>query len=218
MASECNSSSDDGLGMLVKKMKSVAAAAVTLLAATSVTVALGGGTANADPTESIGYETSVTPEGAVSTVLDAGAFRIESGADSVDIVGNSGTVLASVPLTYSVNGAQYSIAPALVGDRQLLLTPQPASLVSEVAGPVTKQAAFDNMINQIVIGYTNGGAVGTAIGAGLGFAIGCVSIFPNFIAGCIIGTAIGVVAGTIIGTVNANPNVQPAVFEYFTTP
>lgn len=192
--------------------------AVSVLAAASVTVALGGGTASADPTESIGYETSVTPEGAVSTILDAGAFRVDGSANSVNVVGASGTVLASLPLAYSVNGATYSISPTVVGDRQLLLTPQPAALVNDVAGPVSKQAAFDNMINQIVVGYTNGGAVGTAVGAGLGFAIGCVSIFPNFIAGCIIGTAIGVVAGTIIGTVNANPNVQPAVFEYFTTP
>ncbi len=204
--------------MPVKKMKSVTTMAVSVLAATSVTIAVGAGTAHADPTESIGYETAVTTEGAVSTVLDAGAFRIESATDTVSVVGDSGTVLASLPLTYSVNGATYSIAPVLQGDRQLLLTPQPAALVNEVAGPVSKQAAFDNMINQIVIGYTSGGAVGTAVGAGLGFAIGCVSIFPNFIAGCIIGTAIGVVAGTIIGTVNANPNVQPAVFEYFTTP
>ncbi|MET0318294.1 MAG: hypothetical protein ABW188_15825, partial [Rhodococcus fascians] len=146
-------------------------------------IAVGGGTANADPTESVGYETSVTTDGSVSTILDAGAFRIDSSDNSVDVVGNSGTVLASLPLTYSVNGATYSIAPAVVGDRQLLLTPQPASLINDAAGPVSKQAAFDNMINQIVIGYTGGGAVGTAVGAGLGFAIGCVSIFPNFIAG-----------------------------------
>ncbi|MFC8180411.1 MULTISPECIES: hypothetical protein [Nocardiaceae] len=202
----------------MKRRKSVATTAATVLAVASVAIAVGGGTANADPTESVGYETSVTTDGSVSTVLDAGAFRIDSSDNSVDVVGNSGTVLASLPLTYSVNGATYSIAPAVVGDRQLLLTPQPASLINDAAGPVSKQAAFDNMINQIVIGYTGGGAVGTAVGAGLGFAIGCVSIFPNFIAGCIIGTAIGVVAGTIIGTVNANPNVQPAVFEYFTTP
>ncbi|WP_020113228.1 hypothetical protein [Rhodococcus sp. 114MFTsu3.1] len=202
----------------MKRRKSVATTAATVLAVASVAIAVGGGTANADPTESVGYETSVTTDGSVSTILDAGAFRIDSSDNSVDVVGNSGTVLASLPLTYSVNGATYSIAPAVVGDRKLLLTPQPASLINDAAGPVSKQAAFDNMINQIVIGYTGGGAVGTAVGAGLGFAIGCVSIFPNFIAGCIIGTAIGVVAGTIIGTVNANPNVQPAVFEYFTTP
>ncbi|OZC53810.1 hypothetical protein CH267_16595 [Rhodococcus sp. 06-621-2] len=202
----------------MKRRKSVATTAATVLAVASVAIAVGGGTANADPTESVGYETSVTTDGSVSTILDAGAFRIDTSDNSVDVVGNSGTVLASLPLTYSVNGATYSIAPAVVGDRQLLLTPQPASLINDAAGPVSKQAAFDNMINQIVIGYTGGGAVGTAVGAGLGFAIGCVSIFPNFIAGCIIGTAIGVVAGTIIGTVNANPNVQPAVFEYFTTP
>lgn len=200
-------------------MKSVATMAATALAAASVTVAVGGGTANAEPAaESVGYETTVGLDGSVRTVLDAGVFRIDSTEDTVYVVGDSGAVLASVPLEYTLNGNTYSIAPLLEGDRELRLMPEPAALVTEVAGPVDKQAAFDNMINQIGIGLANGGGSGAAMGAGLGFAIGCVSIFPNFIAGCIIGTAIGVVAGTIIGTSNANPEVQPAVFEYFTTP
>ncbi|MCC8930367.1 hypothetical protein C5142_03540 [Rhodococcus sp. BGS-1C] len=202
----------------MRKMKSVTTMAATVLAAASVTVAVGGGTAAAEPAESIGYQTTVELDGSTKTVLDAGAFRIDTTADTVSVVGDSGAVLATLPLTYSLNGATYSIAPLLEGDRELLLTPQPAALLTEVAEPVSKQAAFDNMINQLAIGYTNGGAIGTAVGAGLGFAIGCVSIFPNFISGCIIGTAIGAVAGTIIGTANANPEVQPAVFEYFTTP
>lgn len=199
----------------------MSATAVALLAATAVTAAVGGGTAYAEPApagDSVDYSTSVTTDGSVRTVLDAGAFRLDTSGTSVDVVGDSGAVLASLPLSYTVDGTSYSIAPFIAGDRQLLLTPQPASLVTDVAGPVTKQQALDNMIAQVGIGLANGGAAGAAIGAGLGLAIGCVSIFPNFIAGCIIGTAIGVVSGTIIGTANANPAIQPAVFEYFNTP
>ena len=95
---------------------------------------------------------------------------------------------------------------------------RPSTSCHPAAAPLTKQAALDNALNQIAVGFTNGGAIGTVVGAGLGFAIGCVSIFPNFIAGCIIGTAIGIVSGAIIGTLNANPQIQPAVFEYFATP
>ncbi|WP_245819458.1 hypothetical protein [Rhodococcoides yunnanense] len=214
-------SSNYGLGMPVKRIKSVSAQVVAVLAATTVAVAMASGTASAEPTsttESVGYHTSVTPDGAVRTVLDAGAFRIDASGSAVDIVGESGAVLAKVPLTYTVDGASYSIAPLVAGERQLSLVPQPASLVTDVAGPVTKQQALDNVIGQIGTGLVGGGAAGAAIGAALGLAIGCVSIFPNFISGCIIGTAIGVVSGTIIGTVNANPGIQPAVVEYFNTP
>lgn len=208
--------------MPVKRIKSVTATFAAVLVTTSVTVAVGGGTAYADPVganETVNYQTSVLPDGAVSTILDSGEFRIDATSEQVQVIGASGNLLAALPLTYTVNGTSYSIAPAVLGSRQLLLTPQPAaSLVTDVAGPITKQAALDNALNQIAIGYANGGAIGTAVGAALGFAIGCVSIFPNFISGCIIGTAIGVVAGSIIGTLNANPQVQPAVFEYFATP
>ncbi len=207
----------------MKRLKSITSAVATVAVAAAVSITMTGGTAYADPLDSaalgsIGYETSVTPEGAVSTVLDAGAFRIDRSDNSVDVVDSFGSVLASLPLAYSVNGQTYSIAPALVGDRNLLLTPSPVAFTNDVAGPVNKQAALDKAINEMAIGYADGGAIGTAIGAGLGFAIGCVSIFPNFISGCIIGTAIGAVAGTIIGTANANPNVQPAVFDYFAAP
>ncbi|WP_243636810.1 hypothetical protein [Rhodococcus sp. Eu-32] len=205
--------------MPVKRIKSVSATIVAVVATTAVTVALGSGPANAAPAaEAVGFETSATPEGSVRTVLDGGAFRLDASASAVQVVGDSGAVLASLPLTYTVNGTQYSIAPSITGERQLLLTPQPAALVTDVAGPVTKQQALDNLLSQTGIGLANGGAAGAAVGAALGLAIGCVSIFPNFIAGCIIGTAIGVVAGTIIGTNNANPNIGPAAFEYFNTP
>ncbi|WP_245865108.1 hypothetical protein [Rhodococcoides kyotonense] len=192
------------------------------MAAALIASAAGGGVATAEPVsagDSVGYETSATPDGAVRTILDAGAFRLDASSNTVQVVGDSGAVLASLPLTYTLDGTAYSIAPVIAGERQLLLTPQPAAaLVTQVAGPLTKQQALDNLLNQTGIGLANGGAAGAAIGAALGLAIGCVSIFPNFVAGCIVGTAIGVVAGTIIGTSNANPAIGPAAFEYFNTP
>ena len=160
----------------------------TVAVALTAAVATGAGHAVADPSsDPVNYETSVNPDGTVTTILDAGLFRVDATSET---------------------GAE---------GRELTLTPQTVP-VAEVAGPRTKQQAFDNMVNQLAIGWNNGGGVSTAIGAGLGFAIGCVSIFPNFISGCIIGTVIGTVAGAVIGTANGNPQAQPAVFEYFTTP
>jgi hypothetical protein len=190
----------------------------TVAVALTAAVATGAGQAVADPTsESMNYQTSVNPDGTVKTILDAGLFRVDATSETVSIVDQAGSTVASIPLEYSINGTVYSIAPLIGAEgRELTLTPQTVS-VAEVAGAKTKQQAFDNMVNQLAIGWNNGGGVGTAIGAGLGFAIGCVSIFPNFISGCIIGTVIGTVAGTVIGINNANPEAQPAVFEYFTT-
>mgnify|MGYP005987445129 CR=1 FL=1 len=191
----------------------------TVAVALTAAVATGAGHAVADPSsDPVNYETSVNPDGTVTTILDAGLFRVDATSETVSVIDQAGTTLASVPLEYTINGTVYSIAPLIGAEgRELTLTPQTVP-VAEVAGPRTKQQAFDNMVNQLAIGWNNGGGVSTAIGAGLGFAIGCVSIFPNFISGCIIGTVIGTVAGAVIGTANGNPQAQPAVFEYFTTP
>ena len=191
----------------------------TVAVALTAAVATGAGHAVADPSsDAVNYQTSVNPDGTVKTILDAGLFRVDADNETVAIIDQSGATLASVPLEYTINGTVYSIAPLIGAEgRELTLTPQTVP-VADTAGPRTKQQAFDNMVNQLAIGWNNGGGVGTAIGAGLGFAIGCVSIFPNFISGCIIGTVIGTVAGTVIGINNGNPQAQPAVFEYFTTP
>lgn len=191
----------------------------TVAVALTAAVATGAGHAVADPSsDTVNYQTSVNPDGSVKTILDAGLFRVDATSGTVSIIDQSGATLASVPLEYTVNGTVYSIAPLIGAEgRELTLTPQTVP-VADAVGPRTKQQAFDNMVNQLAIGWNNGGGVGTAIGAGLGFAIGCVSIFPNFISGCIIGTVIGTVAGAVIGTANGNPQAQPAVFEYFTTP
>ncbi|CCQ16448.1 putative uncharacterized protein [Rhodococcus sp. AW25M09] len=190
----------------------------TVAVALTAAVATGAGHAVADPSsDSVNYQTAVNPDGTVTTLLDAGLFRIDATSETVSVIDQAGVTIASVPLEYTINGTVYSIAPLIGAEgRELTLTPQTVP-VADVAGPRTKQQAFDNMVNQLAIGWNNGGGVGTAIGAGLGLAIGCVSIFPGIVAGCIIGTVIGTLAGTAVGITNGNPEVQPAVFEYFTT-
>ncbi|AOW94203.1 hypothetical protein BFN03_00400 [Rhodococcus sp. WMMA185] len=81
-----------------------------------------------------------------------------------------------------------------------------------------KQAAFDNMANEISIGWENGGLPGLAIGANIGSAVGCVSLFPSILVGCVLGTAIGTVAGAVIAIDMGNPNAQAAVEQFFATP
>lgn len=100
---------------------------------------------------------------------------------------------------------------------------QPVSQNSPTAstlfpGNDAKQAAFDNMANEVTIGWNNGGAAATLNGAAVGLGIGCVSIFPNFIAGCIVGAAIGTAVGMGNGVMAGNPNAAPAVEKFFATP
>src|SRR5574340_395315 len=195
------------------------AKASILSAITIAVVGIGSATAYAAPAPAgpdgqIHYQTGLSHDGrAVDTLVDAGTFRIAGTGQSVDLVDNAGATVVSIPLVYSVDGATAPITP-IIGDggRKLTLAPQP------VAGPADKQAKFDNMMNQIGVGWANGGPMSTAIGAALGTAIGCVSIFPNMLSGCILGAAIGTMAGAVVGTVNGNPQIQPAVFEYFTSP
>ncbi len=83
---------------------------------------------------------------------------------------------------------------------------------------VDKQKALENMLNELGVGWANGGAAGTAIGALIGLGVGCVSMFPGSLAGCMIGTPIGAITGAIVGIGNGNPRAQQAIQEYITTP
>ncbi|MFZ2178274.1 MAG: hypothetical protein WAW17_30465 [Rhodococcus sp. (in: high G+C Gram-positive bacteria)] len=83
---------------------------------------------------------------------------------------------------------------------------------------VDKQAALEHMLNELGVGWANGGAAGTAIGAVVGLGIGCISMFPGSLAGCIIGLPTGAVAGALIGMYNGNPNAQKAIEDYINTP
>ncbi|WP_016884191.1 MULTISPECIES: hypothetical protein [unclassified Rhodococcus (in: high G+C Gram-positive bacteria)] len=83
---------------------------------------------------------------------------------------------------------------------------------------VDKQKALENMLNELGVGWANGGAAGTAIGALMGLGVGCISMFPGSLAGCIIGTPIGAITGAIVGIGQGNPRAQQAIQEYINTP
>ncbi|MEV0945208.1 hypothetical protein [Rhodococcus sp. NPDC049939] len=112
--------------------------------------------------------------------------------------------------------------PQAIDWSQPLMTPMPDgnSQAAEYLFPgnEAKQSAFDNMTNEINIGWNNGGLPGVAVGANVGSVVGCISIFPNMLAGCIVGTAIGTVAGAVIAIDMGNPDAQAAVEEFFATP
>nr|WP_296763589.1 hypothetical protein [Rhodococcus sp. (in: high G+C Gram-positive bacteria)] len=181
----------------------ITALATVALAATTV------GTAQAEPTP-VGY--SIASDGAsVHTVLDAGAFRLDSDGAAVSIVDNAGAVLTTIPLAYSVDGARYPVAAAVGADgRSLTVTPGLPSLVHPVYSP----AAYQDLVTQIQIGWQNGGSVTGGIGAGIGAAVGCVLFL---FVGCIPGAALGATIGVVNGVVSANPAVTPAVFEFIRT-
>ncbi|MCL2535279.1 MAG: hypothetical protein FWE39_14055 [Nocardiaceae bacterium] len=84
--------------------------------------------------------------------------------------------------------------------------------------PLTKQQALDNMLNELGVGWAQGGAAGAAMGAVIGLGIGCISMFPGSLAGCIIGGPTGAVIGGIIGLNDANPKAQQAIETYLNTP
>ncbi|SEM12561.1 hypothetical protein SAMN05444583_12333 [Rhodococcus maanshanensis] len=81
-----------------------------------------------------------------------------------------------------------------------------------------KQAALENMLNELNLGWANGGAAGTAIGAAIGLGVGCLSMFPGSLAGCMIGLPTGAVTGALIGIGNGNPKAQKAIEDYINTP
>ncbi|QCQ93248.1 hypothetical protein [Rhodococcus sp. SGAir0479] len=84
--------------------------------------------------------------------------------------------------------------------------------------PLTKQQAFDNMLNELRIGWEQGGAQGAATGSAAGLGIGCLSMFPGSLAGCMIGGPTGAVIGGLVGIGNGNPKAQQAIETYLNTP
>lgn len=89
--------------------------------------------------------------------------------------------------------------------------------VHQVDSP-EKQAAFEHMLNELNLGWANGGAAGTAIGSVAGLGIGCISMFPGSLAGCIIGAPTGAIIGALAGMATGNPNAQQAIQDYINTP
>ncbi len=196
-------------------MKPSRASAVLALVVAATMVGAGASYAEpgpVDPASLVVYKVKLVDDSSVSTSVENGFFRVAPDRSIVELADIAGKTIETLPLTYTVAGQTFSI-DSVIGDDMKQLTLMPTKLSPEVATVAAggRQAAWDNVMKQVVIGWNNQGPVSTAIGAAIGFAIGCVSIFPNFIAGCIIGTIIGAGVGAGAGIVNGNPEVRPAI-------
>ena len=194
----------------------------SIVTALVVTAALcGAGASYADPAPSnesvINYQTTLDSDSSTTTTIDAGAFRFAGGA--VEIADDFGATMASLPLTYSLDGVWHPIEAAIGSDgRQLTLTPEKAAAnVTDVSKAAERQDAWNNVVSEVMTGWNNGGLMSTGIGATIGQVVGCIALLLNPIVGCVLGTAVGAGIGAVVGVVRGNEKVPPAVFKYFRT-
>lgn len=194
----------------------------SIVTAMVVTAALcGAGASYAEPAPSdgtvINYQTTLDSDTSTTTTIDAGAFRFAAGA--VAIADDFGTTLASLPLTYSVDGVLHPIEAAIGNDgRQLTLMPEKAAAnATDVSQAVDRQNAWNNAVSEVMIGWNNGGLMATGIGATIGQVVGCIALLLNPIVGCVLGTAVGAGIGALVGVIRGNEKVPSAVFKYFRT-
>lgn len=164
------------------------------------------------------YSVELPNNVSVSATVDYGNFVVTKDGTIAQLVDETGRPIETFPLEYAYDGKIHPITP-YVGQngKQLTLTPEKILGPTQVVAGTDRQAALDNLMRQVVIGWNNAGPVSTALGAGIGFGIGCLSIFPNFVAGCIIGTILGAGIGAVTGIVNGNPEVQPAFGAFMGT-
>ncbi|NLG55265.1 MAG: hypothetical protein GX542_06405 [Rhodococcus sp.] len=186
------------------------ATAVLSIAALGVTA----GVAHAEPVatqpdvlvqgedQGVEYKTSLDESGTkVVTVLDAGLFRLDRDGDVVEVVNRDGDVIGSVPLTYRINDAEFSIAP-LIGEDGRSLTLAPEAAPAEAVAPVSIALSDISSAQRFSDELTKasfGAGVGAAIGGAIGLALGCV---VGVIVGCIPGVLVGLAVGGAIGLVN----------------
>lgn len=203
-------------------------ASTAILAIAAMGVA--GGTAHAEPAalpgvaliqgsdQGVGYAAGVDESGkSVTTILDAGTFRLTESAGVVDILDGSGKVVGAVPLTYRVNDKEFSIAPILgESGRSLTLTPErdPAKARTVATSVALQDISSANRFSDELNRASFGGGMGAAVGAGVGLVLGCV---VGVFVGCIPGVVVGAVVGGAIGLVNTGG--QPLIdagYQYFT--
>ncbi|OUS90036.1 hypothetical protein CA951_35575 [Rhodococcus sp. NCIMB 12038] len=172
----------------------------------------------------INYQTARDGDAAVAT-LDAGAFAVNAANDTVDVVDDSGRVVASIPTFFRVDDLQHPFSVAVDESARVLrlvpnmdpsaATPVPVSeriTLDDVAAPQDKQERDDRALDdfQQQLGITS--AITAIVAAIIGGAIGCaIGIIPGTAALVIpfLGLA-GPVAGCIGGALIVAPVVALA--------
>ncbi|RVW02069.1 hypothetical protein [Rhodococcus xishaensis] len=204
----------------MKLGKIVATAAFATMA-----VAVGSGTASADPAAIVGtpsmaqgsaqgveYAATAEPSnGTVTTVLDTGTFRIEADGRQVSVVRSDGAVVGALPLSYRLDGRMFPIAGSVGNDgRTLTLTPQQNPLPIEQVR-IDDPAAQQKLMEEVQKNQA-GAIIGNVVGSIVGLAVGCVI---GVIGGCIPGLIVGGVVGAVIGMdIQGGPPMREAFFEF----
>lgn len=173
-------------------MRKTGTTAIVAIAAT-VTLALTGGAANANPVSpddnsvlttsiapGLNYTASVVDRSVVLTT-DLGSLTVLG--SQFQVLDPAGNIVGGIPLTYQRDGKDWPIA-AKVDGRTATLTPStdPADARPTTTEPVLKDidAASDALLNgaitnafmQLSLGVALGTLIGTAIGAGIGCVAG----------------------------------------------
>ncbi|MGV9823445.1 hypothetical protein [Nocardia xishanensis] len=177
-------------------MKKTCTTAIVAIAATT-TLALAGGTANANPANQgdnsvltapvargINYTASVVDRSVVLST-DLGSLTVQG--NQFQILDMAGNIIGGIPLTYQRDGKDWPIAAKIDG-RTATLTPStdPADARPTSTEPVLKDvdAASDALFNlaatnafmQLSLGVSLGTLIGTAIGAGIGCIAGGAAV------------------------------------------
>ncbi|MGW5385427.1 hypothetical protein [Nocardia sp. NPDC003963] len=203
-------------------------------------LAMGFGTAHADPaTEAptpVNYSLQLLEKTVVAT-LQGGTFSIaerdvepvaaegatapatdEAAAPEkdkfVEVKDNTGNVLVSWPLDFSVAGTEIPVKPVLKNDDTVLeLTPEKTDVAAApqvnavnltakpIASPAENQMAMGEFTTQFSLATAVGGFLGTAVGVVVGGIVGCILGLPLFAVGCLPAAVAGAGIGGILGTI-----------------
>ena len=191
---------------------------VPLISALAIgSLCISAGVAHADPAPAdagVSYQVVQSADGrSVETTLDNGTFRISPTGTAVEIVNAAGTAVESLPLAYSVRGNAFPIAAQIdPAGSTLTLTPDtnPVALQNVDA----RGDAYDNMVRQWGLGWSNDGGVRAGIGTAIGVVVGCILVL---IAACIPGAVLGGFIGAAIGVGAANPDFLPSINGFLAT-
>jgi len=200
---------------------------VATAAFVTTALAVGSGTASADPAaiavradtaqgsdHGVGYTSAAdVSAGTVTTLLDAGTFRVEADGSQVSVVRDDGVVVGAIPLAFRLDGRMFPIAGSVgEGGRALTLTPKQIPLpVNQVRvdDPVAQQKLIDEaQKNQ------TGAIIGNVVGSMVGLVVGCI---VGVIGGCLPGAIIGGGVGALIGMdIQGGPTTRQAFIDFVT--
>lgn len=184
--------------------------------ATATVLAVSAGTADAAPVSGAN-PTGVTTAmpGKLTTKLTNATFLPYSGGTSLSVANRGGKVIEQVPLTIPISGVNVPLRVKLSADRTTatlipIVTPRTRAIITKDVKPyASKQAAYNRMMREVMIGWNNGGSLTAAIGAVVGLVVGCL-IFV----GCLWLAGVGAIVGAAIGINDANPRAFHAVLNW----